>query len=700
MNITKENILAKVNSYDILNHYLLPYHKENKLIGGKNINNPFLPEKQDTPSFNIFPAMGTNEWRYNDFATGDSGSCFDLVMKLNNLSFPEALAAINADMNLFLDGNTNISITAQPIPIKTEKPTSEFDKMIPAKRFSITSRTFNTHDWEFWEKFKINKETLDKFNVVALASYSAYNKEGKPYEIKAFGGRLMYAYDNGDWTKIYKPFDEKKYKFQFLGIKEPNYIFGWKHLPDKDDLVFITGGEKDVLTLVSNGFNAITLNSETANLQDETAEELKERFKNVIVLYDNDPTGVKQSKHLSSLYKIHRLQLPKIANNGKDISDYFAQNGTIENLQTLIDVTLKKPLSEIEEVEKVIYNAVELMEMGEDETRYLMEPIFPQKGSAVLAGKPDTGKSQFARQLCIQVALGIKDFIGFEIKPIHNSSVYVATEDNIENTKFLLRKQMYGLGETVKENLRFMFADTMEQEEILINLEAALIEQPADLVVVDSFGDIFKGGDTNNNMAMRNTVKTFDRIAKQHNCLILFVHHINKGAYRVAPGQEHIQGGAGLVQKVRLAIQLSEGEGNIRYFTVVKGNYCPKEYKQNSLEIHFSEENFLFTTEGKLIPTSELGTQPEFKGKEEKYNELEEIANTIFGDKLVNYGTFVKEYGIITGKSVATAKRAIANLKKFEIIIESNGVYRLNKNNGELSTEDNPFGDDDNDIAF
>ena len=697
MNITKEDILAKVNSYDILNHYLLPYHKENKLLAARNISNPFLPEKQNTPSFNIFPAKGTGEWRYNDFATGDSGSCFDIVMKLRNLSFPEALNTINVDMNLFLDTNTNTTMITQPKPIAAMKPLDDFSNMKPAKRFSIKSRAFNTNDWEFWEKFKINNDTLRKFNVVALASYSSFNKEGNPYEIKAFAGRLMYAYDNGDWIKIYKPFDEKKYKFQFLGIKEDNYIFGWKHLPQNDDLVFITGGEKDVLCLVSNGFNAITLNSETANLQDETAHELKQRFKNIVVLYDNDPTGVKQSKHLYSLYKIHRLQLPKTPNNGKDISDYFAQGGTIEDLQLLIDETIKKPLSEIEEVEKVIYNAVELMALGDVETRYLMEPIFPQKGSAVIAGKPDTGKSQFARQLCIQVALGIKDFIGFEINPIHNKSIYIATEDNLESTRFLLSKQMYGLGEKVKENLRFMFADTMEQEEILLNLEAALIEQPADLVVVDSFGDIFKGGDTNNNMAMRNTVKTFDRIAKQHNCLILFVHHINKGAYRVAPGQEHIQGGAGLVQKVRLAIQLSEGEGDIRYFSVVKGNYCPKEYKQNSLELNFSEENFLFTTQGKLIPTSELGTQPDFKGKEEKYNELEEIANTIFGDKLVNYGTFVKEYGIITGKSVATAKRAIANLKKFEIIVESNGVYRLNKNNEENNTI---IDDEDNEVPF
>ena len=301
MNITKENILAKVNSYDILNHYLLPYHKENKLIAARNISNPFLAEKQDTPSFNIFPSMGSGEWRYKDFATGDDGSCFDLVMKLKNLSFPEALNTINADMNLFLDSNTNTAFTTQQKPITTEKPIDDFDKMKPAKRFSITKRNYNTQDWEFWEKFKINKETLDKFNVVALENYSSFNKEGKPYEIKAFSGKLMYAYDNGDWTKIYKPFDEKKYKFQFLGIKEANYIFGWKHLPEKDDLVFITGGEKDVLCLVSNGFNAITLNSETSNLQDETAEELKKRFKNVVVLYDNDATGIKQSQILASV---------------------------------------------------------------------------------------------------------------------------------------------------------------------------------------------------------------------------------------------------------------------------------------------------------------------------------------------------------------------------------------------------------------
>jgi len=390
------------------------------------------------------------------------------------------------------------------------------------------------------------------------------------------------------------------------------------------------------------------------------------------------------------------MELPKIPNNGKDVSDYFAQNGTIETFKVKLQEALKNTIAEAVEEEKVMYNAVELMEMGDVETRYLIEPIFPQKGSAVIAGKPDTGKSQFARQLCIQIALGIKEFIGFEINPIHNKSIYIATEDNLEATRFLLSKQVNGLGEKVKENLRFMFADTMEQEEILIQLENALTEEPADLVVVDSFGDIFKGGDTNNNMAMRNTVKSFDKIAKQHNCLILFVHHINKGAYRVAPGQEHIQGGAGLVQKVRLAIQLSEGEGNIRYFTVVKGNYCPKEYKQNSLVLNFSEQTFLFTNTGKLISTSELGTQPDSFKKEEKFDELENLSNQIFEGKILSYSEFVKRFCDITTKSIPTAKRAHTNLLKLDIIVKVNGAYRLTNYNMDCSESE----EDNDDIAF
>jgi RecA/RadA recombinase len=328
-------------------------------------------------------------------------------------------------------------------------------------------------------------------------------------------------------------------------------------------------------------------------------------------------------------------------------------------------------------VDKVVYNAVELMALGDLQPKYLVYPIFPQKGTAFLAGKPDTGKSQLARQLCIQVALGEKTFLGFELTPIHNRAIYVTTEDDKEATKYLVSKQFEGLGKKEVENLRFIFGDIMEQSEIIKELSKQLKHCPVDLVVVDSFGDIFQGNDSNNNMLMRNTVKLFDKIAKKHNCLILFVHHINKKAYRLSPGQEHIQGGSGLIQKTRLAIQLSEGLGNIRYFTIVKGNYCSREFKQNSIELLFSEGTFLFVNTGNMIPTSNLGAQPDNVKITAKNIKLEETAKVILSEGPLSYSDFITQFCEITGKSEPTAKRAIEKLAKSEFIEKYQGNYRL-----------------------
>ena len=327
--------------------------------------------------------------------------------------------------------------------------------------------------------------------------------------------------------------------------------------------------------------------------------------------------------------------------------------------------------------EKVVFNAVELMALGSIEQKYLLNPIFPQIGTAVLAGKPDIGKSQFARQLCIHVALGEETFIGFKMSPIHKRAIYVATEDNQGATTSLVGKQFQGLNKKVVENLRFLFAETLEQKEIIKELDKALSKEPADLVIVDSFGDVFVGGDSNNNMAMRNTVKAFDKIAKRHKCLILFVHHINKAAYNTAPAQENFQGGSGLLQKVRLAIQLKEGAGNIRYLSVVKGNYCPKSFKENSIELIFSEENFLFTNSGKTVPTSSIGSQSATSKKNGRDKELEEITFGILSKEPLSHSDLVSKFCEITEKSEPTAKRVIKSLDESGFIEKIKAKYRL-----------------------
>ena len=59
--------------------------------------------------------------------------------------------------------------------------------------------------------------------------------------------------------------------------------------------MYITGGEKDVLSLSSHGFNAICLNSETAKVPDDLLTSLRGRFNNIVILYDTDETGRREA---------------------------------------------------------------------------------------------------------------------------------------------------------------------------------------------------------------------------------------------------------------------------------------------------------------------------------------------------------------------------------------------------------------------
>ena len=77
----------------------------------------------------------------------------------------------------------------------------------------------------------------------------------------------------------------------YTGEITENYIFGLEQLPVRGDILFITGGEKDVLSLSSQGLNAICLNSETAHIPKNLLRGLSYRFKHITLLYDADETG-------------------------------------------------------------------------------------------------------------------------------------------------------------------------------------------------------------------------------------------------------------------------------------------------------------------------------------------------------------------------------------------------------------------------
>ncbi len=323
--LTKENILNKINLQDAFNHYLQPYHHKGILKQGKHISNPFLSNKQKTPSFNIYEISSGN-WRFKDFATGDEGSIFDLVMRLKQCDFKEALIIINQDFSLNLTYET---------------PEANFDIQL--------KQQWRPDDLAYWSAYGITDTILNVFKVYPVTTYSRINTQNKRISFNATSQNPIYGYKvSRDCYKIYCPLNTR-FRFAWLGNKPEAYIFGYEQLPKTGNRVFITGGEKDVLSLYAHNEAAICFNSETANPPPKIIDNLKARFKEVIVLYDIDHTGISQSIKLSQNYGLQRMILPEniLKDKGKDVADFYALGYNLNALEIKVETPESMPETQL-----------------------------------------------------------------------------------------------------------------------------------------------------------------------------------------------------------------------------------------------------------------------------------------------------------------------------------------------------------------
>lgn len=317
-------LLLKAQSFEILNHYLSPFNKNIALKQGTLISNPFLEEKQKTPSFNIYFSKRKQTWLYKDFATEDHGNCFELVKRLLNLSFKDALERIKTDLphlvvfknSSFSDQNENY---LNPPELHQKMP---------------LIRDFTNKELEYWKAYGITHKILKEYNVFALNKN--YSLKEKNFE-NQFSPTFAYSYGNA--FKIYRPYATSQ-RFFFKGSKPENFYFGMDQLPESGEFVIITGGEKDVMSLKANGFDAVCLNSETALPSDWLLKRLKERFDHIIVLYDNDETGKRKSLEICKKFSLIRVELPS-RDKLKDISDFFKAKYSEKELGALINQTIK-----------------------------------------------------------------------------------------------------------------------------------------------------------------------------------------------------------------------------------------------------------------------------------------------------------------------------------------------------------------------
>ena len=331
------------------------------VTGRKNFRSPFYDDKK--ASCTIYQDH-SGVWRYKDFGNGGSGGdAFWFVGQLfgYNLSsqFPKILAQIVQDLNLPLDITTQESLAKAPIRPQVSAPSSDLPVSQPSMtdKYSIQPQPFTETDLEFWGKYGIDQDTLERYGVSSLASFSSYNRKGKPYQLHYKSTEPMYCYQLGDSVKIYRP--HSKVRFLNAGVRSGDYLFGYAQLPTEGEYVLLTGGEKDVLSLASHGFSAFCLNSETAYLSQTLLQGLSDRFDAVGVLYDMDDTGIRQSQKIiednPDVPNLFRIDLPLSGSKSeKDVSDYFSQGGTATALQDIIMQTIKQQDNSMANLENFI----------------------------------------------------------------------------------------------------------------------------------------------------------------------------------------------------------------------------------------------------------------------------------------------------------------------------------------------------------
>lgn len=309
--ITLDWILSRVTEYDIYAHYLGQFKV------GMIYNSPFRKDKN--PSFGIFYSKRTKQLLFKDHGTGDCG---------NVIKFVSLYTGITNYNDILLDIVNKLKITSDTKLVSSKQYIASTETVI-----GVVRQDFTAEDINYWSQFNICINTLKKFNVNSIKYYlcngivkGIYKKENP-----------MYAYKVYNNFKIYRPLADKYTKWRNnLGQYD---IQGFKQLPKTGNLLIITKSLKDVMCLYEMGISAISPASESTFIPDDILDNLKKRFKHILICFDRDTAGIKYLRRISLKTGLKPLLVHKKWKS-KDISDAIKLNG-FENIKNWLYETIK-----------------------------------------------------------------------------------------------------------------------------------------------------------------------------------------------------------------------------------------------------------------------------------------------------------------------------------------------------------------------
>ena len=665
--LNKDELLRRTNNgLNVFKHYISVQWKT-----GRNFLNPLYEDRK--ASCNVYFDRRNNIYRIKDFGNDNySGDCFFFVGQLkgldcnNGADFVEILKTINRDMSLGLDSSDYATHIPQSVPQKNNSTIPELPKIKP---YNITQQKFTQKELDFWLRSGITPEILKLYRAVSLKEFRSENKDGKSFSYTSSENEPLFGYIGKRYVKIYRPFSEVR--FLYGGNIGDSYCFGLEQLPAKGDTLFITGGEKDVMTLATHGFHAICFNSETSTIPTGIIYKLTFRFKHIVLLYDADKTGIDAAiKHEKALveYGVKRLVLPLSGDKkDKDITDYFSKGNSRKDFRQLfldfLDNLYNETMTMLKSCEIDFNNppakAEEVISAGE-------VPLGTQGNILCITGGEGTGKSNYVAAL---IAGSIRkddrsiDTLGVSVRD--NSDNKAVLLYDTEQSEVQLFKNVSNLLKRAKqqdkpEELRAFSLTGMSRKERLQAIVQSMDKyhyqyEGIRLVVIDGIADLVLSA--NDEAESIRIVDELYRLAGIYKtCIVCVLHYVPNGL--------KLRGHLGSELQRKAAAILSIELDNDPSVSVVK---ALKVRDGSPLDVPLMQ----FSWDKEIGMHIYIGEKPREEKEKRKEKELAVVAREIFSSqKHLTYIDLCDRIQQAMDVKERTAKSYIKFMREKEIIIK------------------------------
>lgn len=286
------------------------------------------PLRQDKkPSFSLYSRDGKHIY-YTDFGTGDKGSIIDLLGHLWGTGYNATWERVVKELSPSSSVTINKTVNKPHIEIISKDRTT----------IQVKVREWKQYDYDYWSSYGINEKWLKFANVYPI-SHIIFTKDDSTTNVFP-ADKLAYVYvefKEGNVTyKVYQPLN--KDGFKWFSSHDKSVISLWAKVPEYGDRLIICSSLKDALCLWSNtGIPAIAPQGEGYTMSETAVNELKRRYKEIYILYDNDGPGRIDSEKLAEQTGFKNITLPEFE-GGKDVSDLYKVMGKNQFLKIISSI--------------------------------------------------------------------------------------------------------------------------------------------------------------------------------------------------------------------------------------------------------------------------------------------------------------------------------------------------------------------------